>query len=53
MASSNAVAVERLYDALNRGDIATVMACFDPEMEFHEPETLPHGGARTMSAVSA
>jgi ketosteroid isomerase-like protein len=44
MASSNAEAVQRLYDALNRGDMAGVMDCFDPEMEFHEPETLPHGG---------
>jgi uncharacterized protein len=39
--------VERLkaaYEAFKHQDIATVMAAFDPDIEWVAPETLPFGG---------
>ena len=46
MSQETTDAVRRLYDALNSGDAEGVMACLDPEIEFWEPEVLPHGGPR-------
>jgi uncharacterized protein len=45
VSQENVEAVQRLYDAFNRGDVEAVLGCFADDLVFHEPDTLPHGGA--------
>src|SRR5215470_5764165 len=34
--------VRRFYDALNRGDVATVLALLDPQVQWTEAESFPY-----------
>jgi ketosteroid isomerase-like protein len=36
--------VRRSYAAFDRGDLDAVLADFDPEIEWHQAQGLPHGG---------
>lgn len=44
MAEANIEALQRGYEALNRGDLAVVLELLDPDIEWHEPEPSPHAG---------
>jgi ketosteroid isomerase-like protein len=47
-------AVRQFYAALNRGDVPTVTAHFDPEIGRHEFEGTSHGGTyRGLAEVQA
>jgi ketosteroid isomerase-like protein len=41
---SNLEIVRRSYAAFERGDLDAVLADFDPEIEWHQAQGLPHGG---------
>ena len=41
---SNLEIVRRSYEAFERGDLDAVLADFDPEIEWHQAQGLPHGG---------
>ena len=47
MAEANGEALQRGYQALNRGDLSGVLKLLDPEIEWHEPEPSPDAGAHT------
>jgi len=34
----------RCYEAFERGDLDAVVAVFDPQIEWHQAQGLPHGG---------
>jgi ketosteroid isomerase-like protein len=36
--------VQRIYDAANSGDVATIQSLLDPDIVLHQASTLPHGG---------
>lgn len=40
----NVKTVQKIYDAFGRGDVPAVLAQLGPELEIHEPESLPFGG---------
>lgn len=42
MADNNAEIVRALYEAFGRGDIAEVLAAFDPNIEWNEAENFPY-----------
>jgi uncharacterized protein len=42
--SANVALVRRSYEAFARGDLTAVLADFDPEIEWHQAQGLPHGG---------
>ena len=44
MSHDNIALVRNLYEAFNRGDVPTVLAGFDENIEWNEPEGLPYGG---------
>ena len=41
---ANAKQVQQAYDAFAKGDIATVIAMLDENVDWTSPRTLPHGG---------
>lgn len=41
---ANAKLVQKAYDAFAQGDIATVIAMLDENVEWTSPRALPHGG---------
>jgi len=44
--------VKRSYEAFSRGDLDSVVADFDPEIEWQQAQGLPHGGTyRGVEAV--
>ncbi len=47
MAEANVEALQRGYEALNRGDLSGVLELLDPEIEWHEPEPSPDAGTHT------
>jgi uncharacterized protein len=44
MAEANVAALQRGYEALNRGDLSVVSELLDPEIEWHEPGDSPEAG---------
>lgn len=44
MAEQNVEIVRAAYDAFARGDIPSVLAAFDPGVEFIPSDAFPHGG---------
>ena len=44
MAEANVEALQRGYEALNRGDLSVVLALLHPDLEWHEPGDSPHAG---------
>lgn len=44
MSQSHDDVISGLYAAFARGDIPAVLATIDPDIEWHSPESLPHGG---------
>ena len=44
MSDDNIAFVGSLYEAFGRGDVDTVLAGFDENIEWNEPEGLPYGG---------
>ena len=44
MAEANVEALQRGYEALNRGDLSLVLDLLDPEIEWHEPGDSPEAG---------
>jgi ketosteroid isomerase-like protein len=44
MAEANVEALQRGYEALNRGDLSVVLELLDPEIEWHEPGDSPEAG---------
>jgi uncharacterized protein len=44
VAEANVEALQRGYEALNRGDLSVVLELLDPEIEWHEPEPSPDAG---------
>jgi ketosteroid isomerase-like protein len=47
VAEANVEALQRGYQALNRGDLSGVLELLDPEIEWHEPEPSPDAGTHT------
>ena len=47
MAEANVEALQRGYEALNRGDLSVVLELLDPDIEWHEPEPSPDAGTHT------
>jgi len=47
VAEANVEALQRGYEALNRGDLSVVLELLDPEIEWHEPEPSPDAGTHT------
>jgi len=47
VAEANVEALQRGYEALNRGDLSGVLDLLDPEIEWHEPEPSPDAGSHT------
>ena len=45
MSQENLDAVREAYEAINSGDPGPVLEVVHEEMEFHEPASLPYGGA--------
>jgi len=41
---ANVEALQRGYEALNRGDLTLVLELLDPELEWHEPGDSPEAG---------
>jgi ketosteroid isomerase-like protein len=41
---ANVEALQRGYDALNRGELSDVLELLDPDIECHEPEPSPEAG---------
>ena len=44
MAQANVEALQRGYEALNRGDLSVVLELLDPDIEWHEPGDSPEAG---------
>ena len=44
MSQDNIAFVRSLYEAFGRGDVDTVLAGFDENIEWNEPEAIPYGG---------
>ena len=44
MAEANTEALQRGYEALNRGDLSLVLELLDPDIEWHEPGDSPEAG---------
>ena len=44
MPEANVEALQRGYDALNRGELSDVLELLDPDIEWHEPEPSPEVG---------
>ncbi len=44
MAEANVEALQRGYEALNRGDLSVVLDLLDPDIEWHEPGDSPEAG---------
>jgi hypothetical protein len=44
MAEANLEALQRGYEALNRGDLSGVLELLDPDIEWHEPGDSPEAG---------
>lgn len=44
MSAQHVEVVRGFLDAFNRGDVETVFDYFHPEIEFHEPDSVPYGG---------
>jgi ketosteroid isomerase-like protein len=44
MSEQNIALIRGLYEAFGRGDVDTVLAGFDENIEWNEPEGLPYGG---------
>ena len=44
MTEANIEALQRGYEALNRGDLSVVLELLDPEIEWHEPGDSPEAG---------
>jgi uncharacterized protein len=44
MAEANVEALQRGYDALNRGDLSLVLELLDADLEWHEPGDSPEAG---------
>ena len=44
MSHDNIALVRSLYEAFGKGDVPTVLAGFDENIEWNEPEGLPYGG---------
>lgn len=42
-------ALQRGYEALNRGDLSVVLDLLDPDIEWHEPEPSPGQGRQGRS----
>ncbi len=40
-------ALQRGYEALNRGDLSVVLELLDPDIEWHEPPPSPDAGTHT------
>ena len=47
MAEANVEALQRGYEALNRGDLSVVLELLDPAIEWHEPAPSPDAGTHT------
>lgn len=47
MAEANVEALQRGYEALNRGDLSVVLELLHPDLEWHEPEPSPDAGTHT------
>lgn len=47
MSEANVEALERGYEALNRGDLSLVLELLDAEIEWHEPAPSPDAGSHT------
>jgi uncharacterized protein len=44
MTDAAADVVRRMFDAVQRRDLATLLECYDPDVEIHEAGCLPYGG---------
>src|SRR5688572_18272131 len=44
MTEASVEALQRGYEALNRGDLSVVLELLDPEIEWHEPGDSPEAG---------
>ena len=44
MSHHNIALVRSLYEAFGKGDVPTVLAGFDENIEWNEPEGMPYGG---------
>ena len=44
MSDDNIALIRSLYDAFGRGDVDAVLAGFDENIEWIEPEAIPYGG---------
>ena len=44
MSHDNIALVRSLYEAFGKGDVPTVLAGFDENIEWNEPEGMPYGG---------
>ena len=47
MVEANVHALQRGYEALNRGDLSVVVELLDPDIEWHEPDPSPDAGTHT------
>ena len=47
MAEADVEALQRGYEALNRGDLSVVLELLDPDIEWQEPEPSPDAGTHT------
>jgi ketosteroid isomerase-like protein len=47
MAEANVEALQRGYEALNRGDSSVVLELLDPDIEWHEPDKSPEAGTHS------
>ena len=47
MPDANMEALQRGYEALNRGDVSVVLELLDPDIEWHEPSPSPDAGTHT------
>jgi ketosteroid isomerase-like protein len=44
MSNENVMEIRRLFDAVERRDLAGVLAAYAPDVVIHEAESLPYGG---------
>ena len=47
MAEADVEALQRGYEALNRGDLSVVLDLIDPDIEWHQPDPSPDAGTHT------
>ena len=47
MTEANVEALQRGYEALNRGDLSVVLDLLDPDIEWHQPEPSPDACTHT------